>query len=222
MVKISTIEIDSIQKKFNYRTILSDVYLSFSTGEVLGMLGRNGSGKSTLLKIIFGLETADYKFIKINGLVKTKSSEILPFVSYLDQNQFIPKQFSVKSAILLSINSSELDLFYQDDMIQQMKSRFVNELSGGELRYLEVKIVLFNDSQFVFLDEPYNGLSPIMINKINEIIESSKSKKAILITDHNYHEILKVSTKIILLKDGKTYPINEVEELYKHGYLTKY
>ena len=201
---------------------MSDVYLSFSTGEVLGMLGRNGSGKSTLLKIIFGLETADYKFIKINGLVKTKSSEILPFVSYLDQNQFIPKQFSVKSAILLSINSSELDLFYQDDMIQQMKSRFVNELSGGELRYLEVKIVLFNDSQFVFLDEPYNGLSPIMINKINEIIESSKSKKAILITDHNYHEILKVSTKIILLKDGKTYPINEVEELYKHGYLTKY
>ena len=220
-MKINTIEIDSIQKKFDHKTILSDVYLKFSTGEIVGLLGRNGSGKSTLLKIIFGIEPADFKFIRINGVLKSKTSYLLQHISYLDQNHFIPKQFSVKKAILLSINKNDTYDFYDDTMIQQIKSSFIHELSGGELRYLEIKIVLYNESQFVFLDEPYNGLSPIMITKINEIITKNKSKKGVLITGHNYNEILKISTKIILLKDGKTYLINDIKELSEKGYLNE-
>ncbi len=219
-MKINTIEIDSIQKKYEHKTILSDVYLKFSTGEIVGLLGRNGSGKSTLLKIIFGVEPADFKFIRINGVLKSKTSDLLKDISYLDQNHFIPKQFSVKKVISLSINKNEIANFYDDAMIQQIKDSFIQELSGGELRYLEIKIVLYNDSKFVFLDEPYNGLSPIMVTKINEIVTKNATKKGILITDHNYNEIIKISTKIILIKEGKTYPINDLKELTDKGYLT--
>ena len=55
------LEIDSIQKKFDLITILSDVYLKCETGDIVGLLGRNGSGKSTLLQIIFGILKADFK-----------------------------------------------------------------------------------------------------------------------------------------------------------------
>ena len=104
-------------------------------------------------------------------------------------------------------------------MIQQIKNSYVNQLSGGELRYLEIKLTLCNDSKFVFLDEPYNGLSPIMIIKVNEMIIKNSIKKGILITDHNYIEIIKISTKIILIKDGKTFPINDMKQLSEKGYL---
>ena len=55
------LEIDSIQKKFDLKSILSDVYLKCETGDILGLLGRNGSGKSTLMQIIFGVLKADFK-----------------------------------------------------------------------------------------------------------------------------------------------------------------
>jgi ABC-type lipopolysaccharide export system ATPase subunit len=53
--------------------------------------------------------------------------------------------------------------FYNDEMIQSFSNRKIAQLSGGELRYLEIKLVLCSPSKF--LDEPYNGLSPLMIEK---------------------------------------------------------
>ena len=218
-MKINTIEIDSIQKKYDLKTILSDVYIKFSTNEIVGLLGRNGSGKSTLLKIIFGIENSDFKFIRINGVTKSKVSDLLKDISYLDQDHFIPKQFTVKKAISLTIQKKSILDFYNDEMIQQIKNSNVKDLSGGELRYLELKLILSNNSKFAFLDEPYNGLSPIMITKVNEMIKQYSNTKGILITDHNYNEIIKLSTKIILMKEGKTIAITNSNQLYDYGYL---
>lgn len=218
-MKINTIEIDSIQKKYDLKTILSDVYIKFSTNEIVGLLGRNGSGKSTLLKIIFGIENSDFKFIRINGVTKSKVSDLLKDISYLDQDHFIPKQFTVKKAISLTIQKKAILDFYNDEMIQQIKNSNVKDLSGGELRYLELKLILSNNSKFAFLDEPYNGLSPIMITKVNEMIKQYSNTKGILITDHNYNEIIKLSTKIILMKEGKTIAITNSNQLYDYGYL---
>jgi ABC-type lipopolysaccharide export system ATPase subunit len=53
-----------------------------------------------------------------------------------------------------------MDDFYNDEMIQSFSNRKIAQLSGGELRYLEIKLVLCSPSKFVLLDEPYNGLSP--------------------------------------------------------------
>ena len=218
---IYTIEIDSVQKKYDLKTVLSDVYVKFSTGEIIGLLGRNGSGKSTLLKIIYGIEQADNKFVRINGITKNRNADLLKDISYLNQNNFIPYHFSVKKAILLSINKNEIDVFYNDQMIQQIKNSRINELSGGELRYLEIKLILSNDSKFAFLDEPYNGLAPIMIEKVNNLIKQQSNFKGIMITDHNYTEIIKIAKKIIFLKDGRTMPIDNNNQLYDYGYLTK-
>ena len=70
------LEIDSVQKKFDYKSILSDVYLKCETGEIIGLLGRNGSGKSTLLKIISGILDADFKFVRIYEVIKNRTSDL--------------------------------------------------------------------------------------------------------------------------------------------------
>lgn len=213
------LEIDSVQKKFDYKSILSDIYLKCETGEIIGLLGRNGSGKSTLLKIIFGILEADFKFVRIDVVIKNRTSDLFKDISYLSQDNFIPNSFSVKKAIYLSIDKNKTEEFYQDDFIDLLKDKKINQLSGGELRYLEIKLILFNPSKFVLLDEPYNGLSPIMIDKINQLITQNSTKKGIIITDHNYENVIKISSKLILLKEGKAFHLKDKNELIDKGYL---
>ncbi|WP_396186443.1 ATP-binding cassette domain-containing protein [Flavobacterium sp.] len=213
------LEVDSVQKQFNQKVVLSDVYLKCITGEIIGLLGRNGSGKSTLLKIIFGIVSADNKFVRIDGKVKFKTSDLLNEISYLPQEDFIPNSFSVKKAIQLAIEKQKIDFFEKDEMILSLLDKKINQLSGGELRYLEIKLILANSSKFVLLDEPYNGLSPIMIDKINLLIIDNSSEKGIIITDHNYENVIKVSTKLILMKDAKAYHLKDKKELIEKGYL---
>jgi ABC-type multidrug transport system ATPase subunit len=213
------LEIDSIQKYFDQKVVLSDVYLKCKTGEIIGLLGRNGSGKSTLLKIIFGILSADNKFVRVDGKVLFKTNDLLNEISYLPQEDFIPNSFSVKRAIQLSIDKDKIADFYQDDFINSLKDKKINHLSGGELRYLEIKLILSNSSKFVLLDEPYNGLSPIMIDKINQLIVENSNKKGIIITDHNYENVIKISSKLILMKEGKAFHLKDKNELIEKGYL---
>jgi ABC-type multidrug transport system ATPase subunit len=218
-LKKHILEVDSVQKRYDKQSILSDVYLKCETNDIIGLLGRNGSGKSTLLKIIFGIENADFKFVRIDGVVKTKTSALFNEISCLSQDNFIPNQLSVKKAISLSINSEQAHDFYNEEMIQSISNRKISELSGGELRYLEIKLVLCNPSKFVLLDEPYNGLSPLMIEKVNALIKVNATRKGIVITDHNYENVISISTKLMLMKDGKAHHLKSKEELVSKGYL---
>lgn len=213
------LEIDSIQKKFDLITILSDVYLKCETGDIVGLLGRNGSGKSTLLQIIFGILKADFKFIRVDGVVKSKTSELFNEISYLSQDNFLPRNFRVAKVIALSIKKDKINDFYSDETITTLKNKSIGELSSGELRYLEIKLVLSNSSKFVLLDEPYNGLSPLLIEKINDLILKNAAQKGIIITDHNYESIIGISTRLTLLKEGKLHHIKNKEELVEKGYL---
>lgn len=218
-MKKHLLEIDSVQKTFENKNILSDVYLKCGTSDIIGLLGRNGSGKSTLLKIIFGIESADFKFVRIDGSVKTKTKDLFNEISYLPQDNYIPKVFSVKKAIELSVSKDRISEFYTDQLINTMVEKKIAHLSGGELRYLEIKIILNNSSKFILLDEPYNGLSPLMVEKVNELIMENSKIKGIIISDHNYENVIKVSNRLILLKEAKAHHLLCKEELIEKGYL---
>ncbi|MBF4470788.1 ATP-binding cassette domain-containing protein [Flavobacterium sp. HJJ] len=220
-MKKHLLEIDSVQKTFENKNILSDVYLKCETSDIIGLLGRNGSGKSTLLKIIFGIESADFKFVRIDGSVKTKTKDLFNEISYLPQDNYIPKVFSVKKAIELSVSKDRISEFYTDQLISTMLEKKISHLSGGELRYLEIKIILNNSSKFILLDEPYNGLSPLMVEKVNELIMENSKIKGIIISDHNYENVIKVSNRLILLKEAKAHHLLCKEELIEKGYLKK-
>ncbi len=218
-MKKHLLEIDSIQKNFGHQSIVSDVYLKCETGDIIGILGRNGCGKSTLLKIIFGVVSADFKFVRIDGKVQLKAEALFRDISYLHQDSCIPKSLSVKKAIQLSIPKEELLDFYADEMIHNIRDKKTRHLSGGELRYLEIKLALRNPSKFVLLDEPYNGLSPFMGEKINQLILDNSARKGIIITDHNYQNVISVATQLTLMKEGKLHYLKDKIELVEKGYL---
>ena len=218
-MKKHLLEIDSIQKNFGHQSIVSDVYLKCETGDIIGILGRNGCGKSTLLKIIFGVVSADFKFVRIDGKVQLKAEALFRDISYLHQDSCIPKSLSVKKVIQLSIPKEELLDFYGDEMIHNIRDKKTRHLSGGELRYLEIKLALRNPSKFVLLDEPYSGLSPLMGEKINQLILDNSARKGIIITDHNYQNVISVATQLTLMKEGKLHYLKDKIELVEKGYL---
>jgi ABC-type multidrug transport system ATPase subunit len=219
-LKKHILEVDSVRKQFDNKLVVSDVYLKCETNEIIGLLGRNGSGKSTLLKIIFGIVSAENKCIRIDGVVKNKVSQRLKEISYLHQEQFIPNHLMVKKVISLSISIDKTADFLEDTMIQSILDKKINYLSSGELRYLEIKLVLFNSSKFVLLDEPYNGLSPIMVEKVNQLIKDNSSKKGIVITDHDYENVISISTQLLLMKESKIHTVKDKIDLMEKGYLS--
>lgn len=213
------LEVDSVIKRYNGELIVSDVYLKCEIGNIIGLLGRNGSGKSTLMKIIFGIVDAETKFIRIDGKVKNNVSQLMDELSYLPQDNFIPQNLSVKKAIDLSVDKSSRQQFYIDDMVSPILKNKIWQLSGGELRYLEIKLILSKSSHFVLLDEPYNGLSPIMIEKVNYLIKANSKNKGIIITDHSYENVIEISNQLVLMKGGKTHQLKDKYELVEKGYL---
>jgi ABC-type multidrug transport system ATPase subunit len=215
----NVLEVDSIQKQYQGKNIISDLYLKCETTDIIGILGRNGSGKSTFLKILFGIVVADFKFVRIDGLSKSKTEDLLNEISYLPQDNFIPNLFSVEKAIQLSITKDKWKVFYEDEMIQMIRDKKIKHLSSGQLRYLEIKLMLNKETKFVLLDEPYNGLSPIMIEKVNALIIENSKSRGIIISDHNYENVIKISTKLALMQEGKMHHLKDKSELVTRGYL---
>jgi ABC-type lipopolysaccharide export system ATPase subunit len=212
--------IDSINKSYNNEHILQDIYLKISTGEIVGLLGRNGSGKSTLLKIIFGTLEAESKYVKIDEKVYEKTYKEKGIINYLPQNDFLPKQLKVRNIINIYFDKNEKDNIINDKIIEKIINTKIGNLSGGELRYLEIKLLMNLESKFILLDEPFNGVSPIVIEEIKKMIIKNSLHKGIILTDHDYRNVLSITNKIYILKNGYIKEIKDKNELMYYGYIS--
>ena len=215
----SLLEVDSIRKAFGDKQVLTDIALKCQPGDIIGLLGRNGSGKSTLLKIIFGTLFTDYKFIRINDKILDHPFKTKNIISYLNQDNFLPKNITIKQVV--EIYSDDLDQkeFIDDEVLLKVLDTKIRNLSGGESRYLEVKLLLTLDSLFVLLDEPFNGISPLHIEKVKNMILDKSVEKGIILTDHDYRNVLDVANKFYLLFDGGLKPIKTKQDLIDWGYV---
>jgi len=215
------LEIDSVNKSYGNNRILTDIYLKCETGDIIGLLGSNGSGKSTLLKILFGSENAQQKFIRIDGKIFDCPYKTPGEIAYLPQESFIPGNMTIASAAKLYFrNDDAARLFLDDQQLYLIKDRKVSELSSGQLRYAEIKLLLNIDAKFVLLDEPFNGISPLNIEEIKGVIRNSAQHKGIILTDHDYRDVLDVANKHYLLTDGGLKSIKDKDDLVFRGYMS--
>jgi lipopolysaccharide export system ATP-binding protein len=212
------LEVDSILKSFGQRRVLTDISLSCHTVDIIGLLGRNGSGKSTFLKILFGTLHADNQFIRIDSAICPKPYLVKGLVKYLPQHSFLPRNLTVRKAIDLFIPDKS-DILLGDPLISKVVDNKIGVLSGGEGRYLEIRLILESGAKFILLDEPFNGISPLMVHGVKELIAARSADAGIILTDHDYRNVLDVARRFILLYDGGMKVIRDPEELVKWGYL---
>lgn len=213
------LEVDSVRKSFGDNQVLTDIALRCEPGDIIGLLGRNGTGKSTLLRIIFGTLYTDYKFIRINGEVMNVPYKSKNKISYLPQDDFLPKHITVRKAIEIYSGHFNQKIFLEDEILSKLTETRIGNLSGGESRYLEIKLLLNLESAFILLDEPFNGISPIHIELIKTMILDKSSKKGIILTDHDYRNVLDVANKFFLLFDGGLRSVKTKKDLIDWGYV---
>lgn len=92
-------------------------------------------------------------------------------------------------------------------------------MSGGERRILEILLMVHSEAKYLLFDEPFNGISPVHIEILKDIIKAHSKDKGFIITDHDYRNVLDISSRVILMDNGNTKVIKEFNELIEFGYL---
>lgn len=212
------IEIDNIELNFSSKKILHGIYLKAETGKITGILGSNGTGKTSLLNILFGTLKPQHKLVRINTLPILKPLFSTGMVKLLPQQNLIPHQITIQKAFRL-YDVLWTEFIAEFPVFERHKRAYIQELSGGERRVLEVYLSIKSPSSIVLLDEPFSHLSPLNIQQVKRLIQNSAEKKAILITDHMFREVIDVAHDLYLLQNGCSKKINDTMELENYRYL---
>ncbi|MCA6079065.1 ATP-binding cassette domain-containing protein [Fulvivirga sedimenti] len=214
------LEIDSVNLEFDGRVILSDVYMYLESGVITGLAGRNGSGKSCLLKILSGSMQASYRFIRYNGSHIQNPASDPWLINYLPQENHLPGYLTLKDCIEL-YRIDEADSSRLQEICSVDPSVKLEGLSGGQRRLTEVCLCLFSPTKFTLLDEPFAHISPVKTELLCEELHQQKSKKSILVTDHQYRTVTDISDRVFLCYNGAVREIENLEDLRKSGYIPK-
>lgn len=220
---MSKLTINNVTKGFKNNPVLSDISFQTETGEILGIFGRNGCGKSTLLKILFGTLKPDAldAFIDSERYLPTKNVQ-LKNIAYLPQDNFLPQDIKVRNVVPLYFGNGEIqDKIFFDPRIAKIENQRIGALSHGERRYLEILMISGLPHRFILLDEPFSMIEPLYQDAIKELLLSIKKDKGIILTDHYYFDVLQITERNILIKNGKTIQIRDKSDLAENGYISK-
>lgn len=217
---MSTLKADSVQLEYDGRKILQDVWLECKQGEIVGLLGRNGCGKSSLLKIIFGSLSPQYKYVSIDDQHIDKGY-INQKIAYLPQFNFFPKDIRINKIAPLLVDEQFWDEFAAEEAYLRFGHKKAGQLSGGELRQIETLMIVYNKADFILLDEPFTHISPVQCEGFKDLIRRVGLVKGIIITDHQYYNILDVSDRIIIIDKGTTRHVTSDDDLIAYNYLNR-
>ncbi len=218
---MSRLHADSITKSFGTKQILKDMYIGCESGTVTALLGRNGTGKSTLLKIIFGTVKGDSQYIRVDDNILQNQMDRKGRIAYLPQYSFLPKGIKIKNLIPLFCNRENTGKLLTLELMKPLLNETCRNLSGGEKRMAEALLILYSDSKFILLDEPFSGLSPKLTVEMQSIIKEQAEHKGIIISDHRFQDVLDISDEVYLLSDSYLKQIKNLKELEQHNYLPK-
>ncbi len=221
------LEVKNIYKKYSGRVVVEDASFFVQSGEVVGLIGPNGAGKTTCFYIACGLVKADKGQVFINqyDISKTPMHKRAQMgIGYLPQEPSIFRKLSVEDNILALLeNNDKLNKNQQKHRLEELLSEFHIEhirhneglsLSGGERRRVEIARSLALDPSFILLDEPFAGVDPISVADIQVIIRHLRDKNiGVLITDHNYREMLDTCDHSYVLNAGKIIAKGDKEKI---------
>jgi len=217
---------DKICKKYRNRTVVNEVSIEVSQGEIVGLLGPNGAGKTTSFYIITGLikPLAGKVFLDEADITEEPMyKRAQRGIGYLAQEASIFRHLSVEDNIRAVLEftplsrtaqKERLELLLEEFGLQHIRKSLGIMLSGGERRRTEIARALAVDPKFILLDEPFAGIDPIAVEDIQQIVRKLKKKNiGVLITDHNVHETLDITDRAYLLFEGSVLKYGTAEEL---------
>jgi lipopolysaccharide export system ATP-binding protein len=223
---MSQLRAEKLKKRYKARTVVKDVSLDVSSGEVVGLLGPNGAGKTTCFYMMVGLVALDGGdlFLDERALTHTPIHRRARLgLSYLPQEASIFRKLTVAENIRAVLELRELeeeeihaqlDTLLHDLHIAHLRNSPAISLSGGERRRVEIARALATQPRFILLDEPFAGVDPIAVLDIQKIIRFLRERDiGVLITDHNVRETLGICDRAYIINDGSVLAAGKPEEI---------
>lgn len=228
------ISLKNITKKYSDKTIIDDISLNIPTGQVIAFIGANGAGKSTLLSIISRTlsKNSGEVFIDEKELSKWDNNDLAKKISILKQSNNLNIRLTVKELVsfgrfphckgnLTKKDKEEVEKAIQYMGIEHLQDRYLDELSGGQKQMAFISMIIAQDTEYIFLDEPLNNLDMHHCVKIMKNIKklAKEMGKTVIIVIHDINFVSLYADYIIAMKDGKIIKTDKKEEIIKEPVL---
>ena len=220
------VEIKELFKTIDKEEILSDINLQIAEGEIYGLLGPNGAGKTTLMKCMLSLLTITSGSIEIFGKnLQEHREEILSQVGSIIETPIFYENCTAKEILeihaqYMGKNITELDIINTLRMVGlKNTTKKEKEFSLGMRQRLGLARAFLMKPRLLILDEPINGLDPVGIQEIRNLLQllSKEHGITILISSHILSEISQIADKIGVIKNGSMIEQVYMEELMKEN-----
>jgi len=206
------LEVENLQAWYGESHILHGVNLEVRAGEVVTLLGRNGSGKTTTLKSIMGIVPQRTGSVRFEGreLIKLSSDRIARCgLAFCPEERGIFASLDVQENLTLppQIKAGGLSIERVFELFPNLKERLRSQgtkLSGGEQQMLAIGRILRTGARLLLLDEPTEGLAPVIIQQIGKTIEMLKNQGfTILLVEQNFRFASTVADRYYIMEHGK-------------------
>lgn len=221
------IKIDSLYKKFDEVTAINNLSLSLDKG-IIGLVGHNGAGKSTLFRLISGVFKSDKGTILVNDIDNTKV-QAKEQIFFLSDNPYVPMNKNARQIFDYYSTFFHFDLKKFVRLLSKFEiptNRNVTYFSKGMKRQLFIILALSSTCPILLLDEAFDGLDPLTLEKVKEeIIDSSNDHHTIIISSHNISVLDRLCESFVILYKGQLGKEANAEDLgtnfYKYQALFK-
>jgi branched-chain amino acid transport system ATP-binding protein len=204
------LEVENIQTYYGESHVLHGVSVRVALGEAVALLGRNGAGKTTLIRSVAGMTPPRDGRVVFDG----QAVERWPAyriarrgLALVPQGRRIFAPLSVRENLLLGARPGEWRLDKVYDLFPRLREREEQSggtLSGGEQQMLAIGRALMTNGRMLVLDEPSEGLAPLVVREIGRVVQGLKGERlSILLVEQNYHLALRVADRVYVMNKGQ-------------------
>jgi branched-chain amino acid transport system ATP-binding protein len=226
------LEVEEIHTFYGLSHILFGVSLRVEPGEVVCLLGRNGAGKTTTMKSIMGLTPPKQGSIRFKGEEITGKEPYLltrKGIGYVPDDRRIFADLTVGENLEIAIRKAKGGEGWNKERVYELfpalkdiESRRGGCLSGGEQKMLAIARALMGNPEFLLLDEPTEGLAPVLVHVLEEQIKKLREAGlTVLLAEQNVRSTLKLSDRGYIIDNGQIRYHGSIEELKENEEVRK-
>ena len=219
------LKVEHINVFYGTSQALFDLSFNVQKGETLALLGRNGAGKSTTMKAVAGVIFAKSGQITLHDQsIKGRAAHLIARagIGYVPEDRQIFPDLTVEENLEIAIKRGangeddwSIERVYEMlPLLKPLHARMGGQLSGGEQQMLTVGRSLMGNPDVLLLDEPSEGLAPIMVQKIGDLIQSLREMgKTIVLAEQNLHFCLGLADRAVVIDKGTDVFVGTITEL---------
>ena len=223
------IEVKGLSKFYGDFAAIKNLSFEIPSGQIAGLLGLNGAGKSTILKILATYLSPTYGEIGVGGFqLQNQIEDVRRIIGYLPDTPPLYGEMRVReylsfAARLRGVEKSSVlasvDKAMENTQISDVKDVLLNELSHGYRQRVGIAQAIVHEPKLIILDEPINGLDPIQIVGMRDLIVSFRGQYTVILSSHILSEITRTCDNILIIDQGKLVAEGSEEELKKGSIL---